>query len=95
VEGLPEPYYILNSLRTLRCIDEARSEEVEYWKPEHGEPERVGEYRAVYGLRIDPIKAAGADIFRTWGWTVALIASEHLKQTLEEERITGAKFIPA
>ncbi|HEX8705288.1 MAG TPA: DUF1629 domain-containing protein [Myxococcaceae bacterium] len=92
VEGASEPYFILNALRTLRCIDEARSEEIEYWKPEHGEPERIGEYRAVYGLKIDPAKAVGADIFRTWGWSVALIVSEHLKQMLEKERITGPKF---
>ncbi|HLL06523.1 MAG TPA: DUF1629 domain-containing protein [Myxococcaceae bacterium] len=92
IDDVSEPYFILNALRTLRCIDEARSEEIEYWRPEHGEPERVGEYRAVYGLKIDPAKAAGADIFRTWGWSVALIASEHLKQVLEEERITGMKF---
>jgi hypothetical protein len=92
VESHSEPYFILNALRTLQCIDETRSEEIEYWKPEHGEPERVGEYRAVYGLKVDPTKAAGADIFRTWGWTVALIVSEHLKQVLEKERITGTKF---
>ena len=92
VEGFSEPYFILNALRTLRCIDEERSEELEYWKPEHGEPERVGEYRAVYGLKVDPAKAAGADIFRTWGWSVALIVSEHLKQVLEREHITGPKF---
>jgi hypothetical protein len=92
VEDVSEPYFILNSLRTLRCIDEARSEEIEYWRPEHGEPERVGEYRAVHGLKIDPAKAVSADIFRTWGWSVALIVSEHLKQVLEKERITGPKF---
>ena len=92
VEGISEPYFILNALRTLRCIDEACSGEVEFWKPEHGEPERIGEYRAVYGLKIDPVKAAGADIFRTWGWSVALIVSEHLKEVLVRERITGPKF---
>lgn len=92
VEGFSEPSFILNTLRTLRCIDEERSEELEYWMPEHREPERVGEYRSVYGLKIDPEKAVGADIFRPWGWSVALIVSERLKQALERERIMGPKF---
>jgi hypothetical protein len=92
IEGFSEPYFILNALRTLRCIDEARSEEIEHWKPEHGKPQRVGEYRSVHGLKIDSAKIEDADIFRTWGWSVALIVSENLKQVLEGERITGPKF---
>lgn len=93
VEGQSEPYFILNPLRIARCIDEARCEEVEHWRPEHGEPERVGEYRAIHGLKVDPARAAGAHIFRPWGWTVALIVSEELKKALEQEAITGTKFI--
>ena len=95
VEEHPEPYFILNTLRTIRCIDEARSGEIEYWRPEHGEPERVGMYRSVHGLKVDPAKIEGASIFRTWGWNVAVIVSEHVKQVLEQERITGAKFVEA
>lgn len=93
VEGQPEPYFILNTLRTIRCIDEDRSAEIEHWRPEHGEPERVGTYRSVHGLKVDPAKIEGANIFRTWGWNVAVIVSEHLKQTLERENITGVKFV--
>jgi hypothetical protein len=93
VEGHAVPYFILNTLRTLRCIDDARCEEVQYWKPEDGEPEKVGEYRFVAGLRIDPTKAEGARIFRPWGWPLALLISEDLKQALEAERITGTRFV--
>ncbi|MBN9686035.1 hypothetical protein JYJ93_26660 [Corallococcus sp. NCSPR001] len=44
------------------------------------------------GMRIDPAKVGGAKVFRTWGWPVALIVSEEIKETLERAGITGAKF---
>ncbi len=93
VENKSEQYFILNTLRIIRCIDEARCEEVTFWEPRHGEPERVGEYRNVAGLRIDPTKVGGANIFRPWGWTVVLIVSERVKLAMEEEGLSGARFI--
>ncbi|MDY7230858.1 imm11 family protein [Hyalangium rubrum] len=93
VEVHPEPYFILNPLRVIRCIDEARCEEVQRFTPEDGQPEKVGQYRVVAGLRIDPTKVEGARIFRPWGWTVALIVSENLKQAMEQEGLTGTRFI--
>lgn len=93
VEGHPEPWFILNALRIIRCIDDARCEEVQYWIPEDGRPEKVGEYRDVAGMRIDPAKVRDARIFRPWGWTVALIISEDLKQAMEAEGITGTRFV--
>jgi hypothetical protein len=93
VEGHSGPYFILNTLRTIRCIDDARCEEVEYWEPEDGQPEKLGEYRYVHGLRIDPSKVGGTRIFRTWGWSLALILSEDLKQAIEAERLTGTHFV--
>jgi hypothetical protein len=95
VEGHTGPYFILNALRIIRCIDDARCEEVRYWKPEDGQPEKVGEYRVVSGLRIDPTKVGDARIFRPWGWPVALVISEDLKQALEQEGITGTRFVEA
>jgi hypothetical protein len=93
VEGESEPYFILNALQLLRCIDDTRSERVEYWRPEDGNPEEVGQYRVVTGLRIDPSRVGAAHVFRPWGWYVALIVSEHLKQAMEQEGLTGTRFI--
>jgi len=93
VEGHSEPYFILNPLRIIRCIDDARSEEVRYWKPEDGQPDKVGEYRVVAGMRIDPAKVGDARIFRPWGWVVVLIVSEDLKLALEQEGLTGTRFV--
>ncbi|MFE8605157.1 imm11 family protein [Archangium violaceum] len=95
VEGQTEPWFILNVLRIIRCIDDARCGEVEYWKPEDGQPEKVGQYSYIHGLKVDPAKVGDAHIFRPWGWDVAIIVSDTLKQALEQERITGMKYIEA
>jgi hypothetical protein len=87
-----EPYFLVNVTRTVRCIDDSASEEVRYWKPEDGRPEKVGKYRAVSGMRIDPAKVGGAKVFRTWGWSIALIVSEDIKEALEHAGVTGMKF---
>ncbi len=87
-----EPYFIANVTRVVRCIDDEASEEVRYWKPEDGRPEKVGKYRAVSGMRIDATKVGDAKVFRTWGWTIALIVSEDIKEALERAGITGVKF---
>ncbi|MFP2908374.1 imm11 family protein [Pyxidicoccus sp. 3LFB2] len=92
VEGHDGPYFILNTLRTIRCIDDARSGEVRYFTADDEEPDRVGQYRVVSGMRIDPTKPGDAHIFRPWGWNVALIVSEDLKDAMEAVGITGPKF---
>ncbi len=93
VEGHEAPYFILNALRIIRCIDDARCKRVVYWKPEDNRPDKLGEYRVVSGLRVDPNKVGDTRIFRPWGWRVALILSEDLKQALEAEGLTGTRFV--
>ncbi|HYO54800.1 imm11 family protein [Archangium sp.] len=93
VEGQAEPWFILNALQVIRCIDDARCEEVFYWRPEDGEPDRVGQYKNVRGLKVDPAKVGDAHIFRPWGWLVVLIVSERVKVAMEAEGITGTEFI--
>ncbi|PTL85140.1 hypothetical protein DAT35_07745 [Vitiosangium sp. GDMCC 1.1324] len=92
VEGQAGPYFILNALRSIRCIDDARCEEVLYWLPEDNRPDKEGQYRNVAGLKIDPAKVGDANIFRPWGWTVVLIVSERVKMAMESEGITGTRF---
>ena len=92
ISGQPDAFCILVATRLIRCIDDKASEEVEYWVPEDGRPEKIGQYRDVYGLRIDPSKVGDAKLFRTWGWSIALIVSEELKEALERIGATGMKF---
>lgn len=93
VEGHPGPYFILNALHVLRCIDEARSSEVQHWRAEDNQPEKIGEYRYVHGMRIDPSKVGDARIFRTWGWRIALVVSDDLRRAIEDSGLTGARFV--
>ena len=93
VEGQTEPWFILNVLQLIRCIDDARCEEVLYWLPEDNRPDKEGQYRNVAGLKVDPEKIGDTHIFRPWGWKVVLIVSEHVKSAMEAEGITGTRFI--
>lgn len=92
VQGRAESYCLLNVTRELRCIDEAACEEVQFYTPEDGRPERVGEYRSVAGLRIDKSKAGDARVFRLWGWQPPIIVDGELKERLETTGISGARF---
>lgn len=89
----PEEYFVLNVTRVVKCIDDGASEEVQYWTLEDGIPEKVGRYCAVAGMRIDTSKVGDARVFRTWGWHVALIVSEDIKEALEGMGATGMKFV--
>ncbi|HYO69610.1 MAG TPA: DUF1629 domain-containing protein [Archangium sp.] len=92
VDSQTEPYVLLNITRVVKCIDDETSNEVHYWKPEDGEPEKVGRYRSVLGMRIAPSKVGDARVFRTWGWSPAIIVSEDIKAALECIGVTGTKF---
>jgi hypothetical protein len=92
IKGCPDQYLMLVATKLIRCIDDQASREVLYWKPEDERPDKLGEYRSVAGMRIDRSKVGRARVFRTWGWDVALIVSEDIKQALERAKATGVKF---
>lgn len=92
IQGQPEQFRILVATQLVRCIDDAACTEVEYWTPEDGRPEKVGEYRDVYGMRIDASQVGDAKVFRPWGWSIALIVREDIKEALEHMGATGMKF---
>ncbi|RKG99535.1 hypothetical protein D7X74_39345 [Corallococcus sp. CA047B] len=92
VDGQAEPYCILVVTKLIQCIDDQQSAEVSYWKPEDGRPEKTGSYRSVYDMRIDTTKVGDAKVFRTRGWTGAIIVSEDIKDALERAGVTGVQF---
>ncbi|MFP2898606.1 imm11 family protein [Corallococcus sp. 4LFB] len=93
IPGCPEQFSMLVATRLIRCIDDKASREVEHWDPiKHKQPEKAGQYYSVAGMRIDPSKVGDAKVFRTWGWSIALIVSEDLKTALERTRATGMRF---
>jgi hypothetical protein len=92
VESRPETYFLVNVARLVKCIDDEASTKVLYWKPEDGRPEKVGQYRDVYGMRISTFRVGNAKVFRPWGWRVALIVAEDVKEALERTGATGLEF---
>jgi len=91
IEGQPDQYLVLVATRLIRCIDEAASE-VSFWKPEHGVPEKVGQYMGVDRMCIDKAKVRNAKVFRPDGWEVVLLVSEEIKDALERMGATGTRF---
>ena len=67
IEGQPDQYLILVATRRIRCIDEGASK-VQFWRPEDGLPEKVGQYYAVDDLHIDEATVGNAKVFRPEGW---------------------------
>lgn len=92
IDGQNEPYFLLNLTRVVKCIDDEACDEVRYWGPEDGQPEKLGRYRSVIGLRIDPARVGPAQALRTWGWELAIVVSETLKEALERMGARGVKF---
>jgi hypothetical protein len=92
IEGQPEPYFLVNVARTVRCIDDKASLEVQIYREEDGRPDRIGEYHSVIGLRIDKSKAGGARVFRLWGWRPPVIIDGAIKDALERIGMVGGYF---
>lgn len=81
LDGRVRGYEILNVLTAVACVDETRTK-IERWKPEDDRPDKVGQYRAIYNLTVDPLRAAGRHIFRLAEWDIALIVSDTLRRAL-------------
>lgn len=91
IEDQPDQYLILVATRLIQCIDENASK-VQFWRPEDGLPDMVGQYYAVDNLHIDKARVGEARVFRPEGWEVALIVSGGIKEAMERMGATGAKF---
>ncbi|MFP2910653.1 hypothetical protein ACLESD_37555 [Pyxidicoccus sp. 3LFB2] len=94
IPGQPDEFRILVASQLVRCIDDMASAEVEIWREADGRPEKVGRYRKVAGMRIDPAKVGDTKVFRAWGWSVSLIVSEEVRHALEGLGATGVRFTP-
>ncbi|WP_241759019.1 imm11 family protein [Pyxidicoccus parkwayensis] len=92
VEDCDEPYFIVVATRLVHCIDDRKCAEVHRYTDDDAPPDRMGHYRTVRGLRIDPTRTNGARVFRSWGWPVSLIVSESIKEAFEHAGVTGARF---
>jgi Immunity protein family (Imm11) len=93
IGGAIPGYAILNAVCREACVDESRSE-ILRWNPEDGRPDKVGRYRMVSNLTIDPARAQNRHLFRVEDWEVALIVSDKVKEALEDIPNLGVVFAP-
>ncbi|MDP2226817.1 MAG: hypothetical protein Q8J78_05015 [Moraxellaceae bacterium] len=91
VDGTKNAYDIVNVCDLVDCIDESSSQYLK-WSSADGRPEKIGQYRMITSLRIDPSRASGHHLFRLVGWPVALIVSGELKAALEASGVSGVSF---
>jgi len=91
VAGTNGEFEILNVTRAVRCLDENKSS-IQYWTAQDGRPDKVGQYRTIVALSVDPALASGELLFRLQGWTIALIASDSLRTEFEKAGFTGLVF---
>ncbi len=93
VDDQEDEYAIVNVLSQLKCLDERESTCIK-WRPEDGRPDRLGQYRQVSRLRINPVLVQDREMFRVWGWSVAIVVGEKLKRLFEDRELTGVRFEP-
>lgn len=82
----------LNAVRAIQCLDESKTEFVKWTTADH-RADLAGQYRTVSGLRIlSDVIPKSTHLFRIYGWTVALIVSERLRDAMEAVGCEGAIF---
>lgn len=87
-------FEILNVLRTVKCLDEMRSEFTK-WTEQDYRSDLAGQYRQVTKLHIDYSAVPNdAYIFRVEGWLISLLVSEEIKYAMEGVGCLGAVFKP-
>ncbi len=91
VQGRTEPYEILNVVTVVDCIDRERTNG-KLWTEEDDEPSKLGGYRTVYELWLDPDRIGAARIFRLAGWLVVMAVTEDMKLALEDAGVSGLTF---
>ncbi|GMT97552.1 hypothetical protein KH5H1_16710 [Corallococcus caeni] len=92
VEGESDPFFVVNATKVVDAIDEARCREVHHYDEDDPAPGYEGEYNWIYGLRIDPMKTEGAQVFRLMKFKTAFIVSEDIKNALEAVGNLGVSF---
>lgn len=91
VEGRRDEFEILNICELVPCLDESRSLFTK-WSDADGRPEKIGQFRMIAKLKIDPVVAECHQIFRVAGWPIALIVSEKVKNLFEARKVSGIRY---
>jgi hypothetical protein len=91
VDSLDERFWILNVTSRVPCVDESRCQFLK-WGPEDSRPDRIGSYRSISNLKINPRQVNG-HIFRIKGWEVVMIVSGEVVRALTGVPNLGIVFV--
>jgi hypothetical protein len=99
VQFIPVQYglqtvYLMNIIPLVACVDVEKTKSIMRWEVQDDEPDKVGKYRQIIGLRVRPEALKGVEICRVKDWDVAIIVSAKLKEMLEENDVDGVVFEP-
>ena len=91
IEGC-EGFAVMNTTVLVQCLDENRSEFLK-WTENDGRPDKIGHYRMVTRLRLDPNQIpANLHVFRVMGWKIALIVSQAFVDAIRPLNPIGPKL---
>jgi hypothetical protein len=79
--------WAVNVLANCDCVDKTRSVEVERYTADDGKPDRIGGYKSIGRLWIDPARAGTHTILRPKGWEVVVVVNEDLAQALQQANV--------
>lgn len=81
---------IVNVLACVDCIDESKTIGDKWTEPD-GRPDKVGEYRTIVRLFIDPSRV-DHEMFRVTGWEVALVVSDWFADVTGLSALEGVRL---
>jgi len=82
---------ILTALKCCDCIDKSRTIGTK-WMPTDGRPDKVGNYRMIIKLFIDPERTGGSHVLRIHDWQTPLIISDHVSTQLTRQELEGVRL---
>jgi hypothetical protein len=93
--GSTQSYEILNNLDLVPdCIDFERCESISRYTEDSSRPDRLGEVRLIFGLRIKPEIAHGHHFFKFSEYHPPLIVSQDMKNILDSMGVNDVDYTP-
>jgi len=93
IDGLPQPYQVLNVVNLFDAVDRERSSYV-LWRPQDGRPDKEGDFRQFDRMIFRRDITPPPHLFRVKGWKVVLVVSRPLMDALGGAALRGVKFSP-
>ena len=85
-------YYLMVTRQLADCVDEKESDFQILEKNDPVRPDKSGQYRSFFNLKIDATKVGDLEVFRLKNFETAIVISENIKNKLEMIEATGTDF---